>query len=66
MNLELMKAGYLPVNIKYTDRNKYYSCFDSYYSNGHTAEPLIELITEYEETALLEHIAKIKGDGNNG
>jgi Fic family protein len=60
MNLELIRAGYLPVTIKYTDRNKYYNCFDSYYSNDRTAAPLIELITDYEETALTEYIAKIK------
>ena len=29
INLELIKAGFLPVNIKFTDRRKYYDCFDS-------------------------------------
>ena len=28
MNLELIKAGMLPVNIKFTDRQKYYNTFD--------------------------------------
>lgn len=29
LNLELLKAGLLPINIKYTDRRIYYACFDS-------------------------------------
>jgi Fic family protein len=61
MNFELMKAGYLPISIKYADRKKYYDCFDDYYSDAHTAETLVEIMTEYEELAISEHIARIKG-----
>lgn len=59
LNLELIKAGLLPVNIKFSDRKKYYDCFDSFYSNGHSAEPLIELIAEYEKTELEKYISII-------
>ena len=31
MNLELMKAGYPPIDIKFTDRAAYYNAFDEYY-----------------------------------
>ncbi len=31
VNFELMKAGYPPVNIKFTDRIAYYNAFDEYY-----------------------------------
>lgn len=31
VNLELMKAGYPPIDIKFTDRLKYYQAFDEYY-----------------------------------
>lgn len=31
VNLELMKAGYPPINIKYADREVYYDAFDAYY-----------------------------------
>lgn len=31
VNLELMKAGYLPIDIKFTDRLSYYNAFDEYY-----------------------------------
>lgn len=32
VNLELMKAGYPPIDIKYTDRAAYYEAFDGYHS----------------------------------
>lgn len=56
LNFELIKAGLLPVNIKFTDRRKYYDCFDYYYSNGHTPEALIELIAGYEIEELEKYI----------
>ncbi|MCR5484904.1 MAG: Fic family protein [Clostridiales bacterium] len=31
VNLELMKAGYPPIDIKFTDRTAYYNAFDEYY-----------------------------------
>ena len=31
INLELMKAGYPPIDIKFTDRLKYYEAFDEYH-----------------------------------
>lgn len=33
VNLELMKAGFPPIDIKFTDRLKYYQAFDEYYVN---------------------------------
>jgi Fic family protein len=56
LNLELIKAGLLPINIKFADRRKYYDCFDHYYSNGHTPEALVQLITGYEIEELEKHI----------
>lgn len=34
VNLELMKAGYPPIDIKFTDRMAYYKAFDEYHVNG--------------------------------
>lgn len=34
VNLELMKAGYPPINIKFTDRMAYYNAFDAYYAKN--------------------------------
>ena len=56
INLELIKAGFLPVNIKFTDRRKYYDCFDSYYGNGHTPDMFAQLVLDYEVEELERHI----------
>ncbi len=61
LNLELIKAGLLPVNIKFADRRKYYDCFDHYYSNGHTPETLTQLIAGYEIDELERHIKILEG-----
>lgn len=63
INLELIKAGLLPVNIKFADRRKYYDCFDSYYGNGHKTDALAELIAGYEVHELERYI-KIIEDKN--
>ena len=31
INFELMKNGYPPIDIKYTDRKAYYDAFDAYH-----------------------------------
>jgi Fic family protein len=60
LNLELIKAGFLPINIKFTDRNKYYDCFDND-SNEHTPNALIELISDYETVELLKYVTMLEG-----
>lgn len=46
LNLDLMQNNYLPVNVKFTDRKKYYEAFDAYYRDG-DAGKMIELIAGY-------------------
>lgn len=60
LNFELIKAGLLPVNIKFTDRRKYYDCFDDYHTSGGDPAKLVELITDYEETELSRYIEILK------
>lgn len=60
MNLELIKAGLLPVNIKFADRRKYYDCFDDY-SASNTPKALTSLIAEYEIEELEKHIKILEG-----
>ncbi|MDR3166116.1 MAG: Fic family protein [Synergistaceae bacterium] len=62
LNLELIKAGFLPINIKFTDREKYYDCFDSCYAIGETSDALTQLILTYEEEEILKYIARL-GEG---
>ncbi len=46
VNLELMKAGYPPIDIKFTDRMKYYEAFDEYYVK-HTVSAMADLFARY-------------------
>lgn len=46
VNLELMKAGYPPIDIKYTDRMRYYDAFDEYHTKG-DLKPMQTLFAEY-------------------
>ncbi|MDR3149447.1 MAG: hypothetical protein LBT88_05480 [Oscillospiraceae bacterium] len=60
LNLELIKAGLLPVDIKFTDRQKYYDCFSDYYNSG-KPDTLCSLIAGYEEKELERHIGILEG-----
>jgi len=64
LNLELMKAGLLPVNVKYADRRRYYDCFDDYHAGSGTADMFTAMIAEYEREELARYIAAIKGIGS--
>lgn len=56
LNLELVKAGYLPINIKFADRRRYYQCFDDYFER-HDASNMISLIVQYEIEELEKRIS---------
>lgn len=59
LNFELIKHGLLPIDIKFTDRRKYYDCFDNYHSNGNNPEALTELIAAYEIAELKKYLSII-------
>lgn len=61
LNLELIKAGLLPINIKFADRRKYYQSFDSYYGEEHSSEALVKLIAGYEVAELEKRITILQG-----
>ena len=46
VNLELMKAGYPPIDIKFTDRIAYYNAFDEYHVK-HNLAPMEKLFADY-------------------
>ncbi len=46
VNLELMKAGYPPIDIKFTDRIAYYNAFDEYHIK-HNLSAMENLFAEY-------------------
>ena len=51
MNLQLIKAGYPPVNVKFSDRRRYYQAFDDYARTG-SPDMMTTLIAEYLEQRL--------------
>ena len=61
MNLQLIKAGYPPINVKFSDRRRYYQAFDDYARSG-SPDTMTTLIAEYLEqrlqsmTDILNHI----------
>ncbi len=59
MNLQLMRAGLLPVNVKYADRRRYYDAFDSFYRDGDAA-PMIEIVGRYEAERMKEVISLLE------
>jgi Fic family protein len=56
LNFELMKAGLPPVNVKFTDRERYYDCFSHYRENGNDASRMTALIKEYAIYELKRYI----------
>ena len=68
INLQLMKAGFLPINIKYIDTGRYYRCFrqfDTAYEKG--AQEMFNLITkyEYEELNGIMEAIRLNSRSNN-
>ena len=59
INLELMKAGYPPIDIKFTDRKRYYDAFDAYYVKKDLSA-MTKLFAEYLNARLIEYL-KILG-----
>ena len=55
LNLDLIRCGYLPINVKYTDRRKYYDAFDAYYRDNN-ATVMVELIAGYVNERLDEYL----------
>ena len=45
----------IPIDVKFSDRKRYYDCFDSY-TKGKSAAPLVELIGEYVEERLVKYL----------
>lgn len=58
MNFELMQNGYPPINVKFTDRKRYYEAFDCF-SINQDANPMTNLITEYVTERLEQYLRVI-------
>ena len=56
INLELMKAGYPPIDIKFTDRAAYYNAFDEYHVK-HNLNAMEKLFAGYVNVRLDSYLA---------
>ncbi len=56
LNLELIRESFPPINVKFTDRKRYYDAFDAYYRDD-DAGKMIDLIAEYVDKRLDEYLA---------
>ena len=61
MNLQLIKAGYPPINVKFDDRRRYYEAFDKYAQSG-SPDAMTALIANYLEQRLESMTQSIFGD----
>jgi len=59
VNLELMKAGYPPIDIKFTDRIAYYKAFDEYHIKGNLAA-MEKLFAGYVNARLDQYLSMLK------
>ena len=59
VNLELMKAGYPPIDIKFTDRIAYYNAFDEYHVK-HNLSAMESLFAGYINTRLDTYLKILK------
>lgn len=59
VNLEFMKAGYPPIDIKFADRRRYYDCFTDYHQTG-SSKGMTELFASYLEQEMERYLFIIK------
>lgn len=61
VNLELMKAGYPPIDIKFADRIDYYNAFDEYYVK-HNLSAMEKLFAGYVNERLDTYLKMLKSN----
>lgn len=59
LNLELMQHGYPPINVKFSDRKRYYEAFDAYVRDNNP-DKMIRLIAGYVNQKLDEYLMILK------
>ena len=54
LNLFLMENRYPPINLKFTDRKRYYEAFDNYYRDD-DAGVMVQMVAEYVQKRLEQY-----------
>lgn len=55
LNLDLIQNGYPAINVKFSDRKKYYSAFDDFYENNNV-QSMINLVGNYVAERLEQYL----------
>ena len=55
LNLDLIQNGYPPINVKFSDRKRYYDAFDAYYGDR-TPTAMVDLIAGYVKERLDQYL----------
>ena len=61
LNLDLIRNGYPPINVKFTDRKRYYDAFDAFYKNGDPTA-MTDLLAEYVDLRFDDYFAVLEND----
>lgn len=59
LNLDLIRNGYPPINVKFTDRKRYYDAFDAFYKNGDPTA-MTDLLAEYVDLRFDDYFAVLE------
>ena len=65
LNLDLIRNGYPPINIKFADRKRYYDASDEYYKNG-SAAAMTDLVAGYVNERLDDYLRVLEDVAENG
>lgn len=61
INLELMQNGYPAIDVKFSDRRKYYQAFDEYYRNQNEL-PMVEMVAGYVNERFEKYLELLKSN----
>jgi len=56
LNLELIKAGFYPIDVKFKDRGQYIGCFRSFEETGNATQ-FVEMVARYELDELSKYLS---------
>ena len=59
LNLDLIRNGYPPINVKFADRKQYYDAFDAYYRDGNDNK-MTDLIAGYVNERFDEYLKVLR------
>lgn len=59
LNLDLIRNGYPPINVKFADRKQYYDAFDAYYRDGND-DKMTDLIAGYVNERFDEYLKVLR------